>query len=64
MAYGNSQARGLTGAAAASYSHSKAGSLTHGARPGIKPASSWLLVGFVTTEPQCELLHFLKLKYS
>ena len=24
--------------------------------PGIKPASSWILVGFVTTEPQWKLL--------
>ena len=31
------------------------GSLTHWARPGIKPTSSWTLVRFVTTEPQCEL---------
>ena len=30
-------------------------SLTHWARPGIKPTSSWILVGFVTTEPQREL---------
>ena len=36
---------------------SKAGSLTHWTRPGIKPAStsSWILVGFVTAEPQREL---------
>ena len=25
-------------------------------RPGIEPASSWILVGFVTAEPQRELL--------
>ena len=31
--------------------HGNAGSLTHRARPGIKPASSWTLVGFITTEP-------------
>ena len=30
--------------------------LTHWARPGIGPTSSWILVGFVTAEPQCELL--------
>ena len=29
--------------------------LTHWARPGIKLASSWMLVEFVTTEPQWEL---------
>ena len=28
--------------------HGNAGSLTHWARPGIKPVSSWVLVGFVT----------------
>ena len=31
-------------------------SLTHRVRPGIKPLSSWILVGFVTPEPQWELL--------
>ena len=35
--------------------HTNARSLTHWARPGIKPASSWLLVRFVTAEPQWEL---------
>ena len=32
-----------------------AGSPTHWARPGIEPASSWLLVGFVTAQPWQEL---------
>ena len=27
------------------------GSLTHRVRPGMEPASSWILVGFITTEP-------------
>ena len=31
--------------------------LTHWARPGIEPASSWIPVGLVTTEPRQELLH-------
>ena len=31
--------------------HGNTGSLTHRARPGIKPESSWILVGFPTTEP-------------
>ena len=31
--------------------HSNARSLTHWARPGIKPATSWFLVGFVSAEP-------------
>ena len=30
------------------------GSLTHWARPGIEPASSWMLAGFVSTAPQQE----------
>ena len=37
--------------------HGNTGSLTHSVRPGIKPPSSWILVGFVTTEPQWELLY-------
>ena len=28
------------------------GSLTHRVRPGIKHTSSWILVGFITSEPQ------------
>ena len=33
-----------------------AGSLTHGARPGIEPETSWFLVVFVSTAPQQGLL--------
>ena len=29
--------------------------------PGIKPESSWILVGFVTAEPQQEFLYHLNL---
>ena len=69
-AYGISQARGQIRAVAACHSHSNArsepclwstptqgnaGYLTHWARPGIKPESSWILVKFFTTEPQQEL---------
>ena len=36
--------------------HGNARSLTHCVRPGIKPESSWILVRFVTTESQRELL--------
>ena len=48
-AYGGSQDRGQIGAVAASLHHSQsnAGSLSHWARPGIEPSSSWILVGFV-----------------
>ena len=35
--------------------HSNARSLTHGARPGIEPATSWLLIRFVSAAPQQEL---------
>ena len=47
-AYGGSQVRGRTGAAAAGlhHSHSNAGSLNHWVKPGIKLASSWILVEF------------------
>ena len=36
--------------------HSNAGFLTHSARPGIEPESSWILVGFTSSEPQWEVL--------
>jgi len=36
--------------------HGSAGSLTHWVRPGIEPATSWLLVRFVSAVPQGELL--------
>ena len=36
--------------------HGNARCLTHWTGPGIKPTSSWILVGFVTTKPQWELL--------
>ena len=49
VAHGISQARGRIWAIAAGlhHSHSNAGSLTHWARPGIEPVSSWLLVRFI-----------------
>ena len=44
--------------------HSNTRSLTHWARPGIKPVSSWILVRLVSTEPERELLlkNFLSTK--
>ena len=40
--------------------HSSAGSLTHWARPGIEPTTSWFLVRFVSAAPRQELLnHYL-----
>ena len=35
--------------------HGHTESLTHWERPGIEPASSWVLAGFFTAEPQREL---------
>ena len=37
--------------------HDNTGSLTHLLRPGIEPVSSWILVRFVTAEPQQELMY-------
>ena len=55
--YGSSQARGLIRALAAGlqHSHYNAGSLTHWGRPGIEPATSWFLVGFISAAPWWEL---------
>ena len=61
-AYGSSQARGWIRATTASlhHSHSNVGSLAHWLRPGIETASSWILVGLITTKPWWELViqHF------
>ena len=68
--YGSSQARGKLEmkllaygtagqipAMSATYTiaHGNAGSLTHWAGPGMEPETSWILVGFITSEPQQEL---------
>ena len=42
--------------------HDNTRSLTHWESPGIEPASSWLLVGFIIIEPQQEPLNLLVLK--
>ena len=68
VAYGSSKARGWIrampqpqqrGIQAGSSNYITAqgntGFLIHWARPGIKPASSWILIGFITTEPLREL---------
>ena len=39
--------------------HCNAGFLTQWVRPGIKPKSSWILVGFISAEPPWELSSFL-----
>ena len=56
--YGGSQASGRIRATAAGlcHSHSNTRSLTHWEKPGIKSASSWMLVRFISTEPWWELL--------
>ena len=69
-AYGGSQARGPTGAGATpqphqiratsvtyTTTHGNTRSLTHRVKSGIEPASSWMLVRFVSAEPWQELLH-------
>ena len=38
--------------------HSNVGPLTHWARTGIDPKYSWILVRFITAEPQWECLFF------
>ena len=53
-----SRSNATSRAASAAYTtaHGNAGSLTHWARPGIEPATSQLLVRFVSAAPQWELL--------
>ena len=50
LGHSHSNARSYTTA------HDNTRSLTHWWRPGIEPTSSWILVGFVTTEPWQEIL--------
>ena len=45
-----------TASATCTTADSNTGSLTHWARPGIKPATSRFLVGFVSTEPWREVI--------
>ena len=42
------------GAVVAGLHHSNVRSLAHRERPGIEPASSWMLVRFISPEPQWE----------
>ena len=52
-------------AASATYTtaHCNTVSLTHWSRLGIEPTSSWILVRFVITEPQLELLKSSKINH-
>ena len=69
-AHGSFQARGLIGVRAASLrlgsagqatsvtyttAHGNTRSVTHWARPGVEPVSSWILVVLISTVPQWEL---------
>ena len=51
-------------AASATYTTAQgnAGSPTHWVTPGIKPASLWILVGFISAAPQQELPHLSVLR--
>ena len=50
------QQRGIRAASASlTTTHGNTGSLTHWARPGTEPATSWFLVGFVSAAPRWEL---------
>ena len=55
-AYGSSQTRDQIGAIAASLGHHLTATPILIGGPGIKPTSSWILVGFVSAVPQWELL--------
>ena len=61
-AFGGSQAPGGIRAVAPGlhHSHSNAGSLTHQARPGIEPLSSWMQVRFVSAESRLWLNFLIK----
>ena len=56
-AYGVSQARGPIGAVVAGLPEPRQRQILSRARPGIEPATSSFLVGFVSTVPQRELPH-------
>ena len=60
------QQLGIQAASAVTYTpaHGNARSLTHWVRPGTEPASSSMLVRFISTEPQRELFNFIILKFS
>ena len=60
MANGGSLARGLIRMLPPAYTtaHGNTRSLTYWVRPGIEPATSWFLVGFVATVPWRELLYW------
>ena len=65
-AYGSSQAMGQIGATAAGlhHSHSNARYLIHWVGPGIEPKISWILIGFLSAEPQGELLSKFKRRHA
>ena len=46
-----------------STAHSNTRSLTQWTRPGIEPTFSWILVRFITAEPQWELHHMVLIDF-
>ena len=64
----HSHSNAVVRAASATYTtaHGNVGSLTHGAKPGVKPASSWILVRFVSAVPgqECQVSGFHSLQFG
>ena len=58
----HSNDRSKTSSVTYTTARSNARSLTYWARLGIKPATSWFLVGFVSPAPRWELLDLIKMK--
>ena len=56
----NSHARSWAASETYTTAHSNANSLTHWARPGIKPTSSWILIRFVVLWATMGTPYFLK----
>ena len=58
-AYDTATAMPVRAASATSITaHGYAGSLTHLSWPGMESTSPWIIVGFIATEPQEELLDY------
>ena len=62
LCHSHSNARSRAMSATYIIAHGNAGSLTHWAKLGNEPASSWLLIRFISTEPWWELQNFVFLK--
>ena len=66
LSHSHSHSHSQIRAASVTYTtaHRNPNSLTHGARAGIKPATSGFLVGFVSTAPRRELLSWLRFTWG